>query len=73
MIYVNAYNGDDYQNWCQGADDTEGDATDFSLWTMGGGDGHVPEGANRSTLFETAKIEETCFETLGKPEGSTAA
>jgi len=80
MIYVNAYNGDDYQNWSQGANNEDkrkqSDATDFSAWFIGDDnaqkDGTIPP-RSHSTLFETATIEETAFETLGKPEGSMAA
>ena len=80
MIYVNAYNGDDYQNWTQGetTNGREGkhgsggsDATDFSSWQIGR-DSARSEG-QKSSLFETGKIEETSYDTLGKPEGSASA
>ncbi|KAL7530103.1 hypothetical protein ACHAXR_004983 [Thalassiosira sp. AJA248-18] len=88
MIYVNAYNGDDYQNWSQGNNNNESkrkhsssDATDFSSWFIGDddtahqkdGNKNSPHNNSQSTLFETAKIEETAYETLGEPEGSTDA
>ena len=44
-----------------------------------GGDNYAPKYTNNNTyqnyttLFETAKIEETTYETLGKPEGLNAA
>lgn len=77
---MNSYNGDDYQNWSQGGNEgserKQSDATDFSAWFIGDDNAHK-DGTNpprsHSTLFETATIEETAFETLGKPEGSTAA
>ena len=77
MIYVNAYNGDDYQNWVQGESNEErerkkSDATDFSAWAQG--DTQEEDGPNnRCSLFETAKIEETSFDTLGQPKGSADA
>mmetsp|Transcript_36809 Transcript_36809/g.77707 ORF Transcript_36809/g.77707 Transcript_36809/m.77707 type:complete len:676 (+) Transcript_36809:116-2143(+) len=85
MIYINAYNGDDYQNWSQGqnGDDTSNaqrgkrkysDGTDFSAWFIGDDSSSATlQNTHQSTLFETAKIEETSFDTLGKPEGSTSA
>ena len=74
MIYINAYNGDDYQNWVQGEDNNErerkqSDATDFSAWQSG----DTPSRSSRSSLFDTAKIEETAYDTLGTPTGSTDA
>lgn len=80
MIYINAYNGDDYQEWSQGTnnnndDDKDNakkrkysDATDFSKWQMS-----KSTTQHSSTLFETAKIEETAFDTLGQPKGSNDA
>jgi len=42
MIYVNAYNGDGYQNWSQGGDSNNkgkrkqhNEAMDFSSWFIG--------------------------------------
>lgn len=67
MMYINAYNGDDYQNWSQGA-------TDFSSWQMGNDtnlDGIAA--SDKISLFDTAKIEETAYDTLGEPKGSTDA
>ena len=56
---------------------TPSDATDFSSWFIGDDNAHInPSKArqsSKSTLFETAKIEETAFDTLGKPEGSADA
>ena len=87
MIYINAYNGDEYQNWSQGennkCDSNEPDfsgrkrsGSDFSEWQMGK-DNVQTDAENyrrdRSTLFETAKIEETAYDTLGKPKGSADA
>jgi len=74
MIYINAYNGDDYQNWVQGDNNNkrerkQSDATDFSAWQSG----DTPNGTSRSSLFETAKIEETAYDTLGQPKGSADA
>ena len=90
MVYVNAYNGDDYQNWSQGETNGGreevgevrggggGNATNLSLWFMGGGGGVACRAAgatnerprhDRSSWFETAKIEETLYETLGSPKG----
>jgi len=79
MIYINAYNGDDYQEWSQGTimNDKEkkrkhSDATDFSEWQMGK-QASESKKQSSSTLFETAKIEETAFDTLGEPKGSVDA
>lgn len=66
MIYINAYNGDDYQNWSQGG---ASEGTDFSSWQMG----CDFTNNNDISLFDTAKIEETAFDTLGEPKGSTDA
>ena len=74
MMYINAYNGDDYQEWSQGTKNQNekkrkySDATDFSEWQMG-----KRTSKEQSTLFETAKIEETAFHTLGEPKGSADA
>ena len=80
MIYINAYNGDDYQEWSQGTimNDKErkrkhSDATDFSEWQMGKQASSETKKQSSSTLFETAKIEETAFDTLGEPKGSVDA
>ena len=73
MVYVNAYNGDDYQDWSQGSTKPGRGGTDFSTWFIGNkGAGGSTCGEGRS-LFETSKIGETSFETLGKPEGSAKA
>lgn len=75
MLYINAYNGDDYQNWSQGAtNDNDNDAqdtvgTDFSSWQMGIDNQDV----KNISLFDTAKIEETAYDTLGVPRGSSDA
>ena len=66
MIYINAYNGDDYQNWSQGG---ASEGTDFSSWQMGSNSTNIKD----DSLFDTAKIEETSFDTLGQPKGSTDA
>jgi hypothetical protein len=76
MIYINAYNGDDYQNWVQGDTNSkrerkQSDATDFSAWSQG--DTPTIPSSSRSSLFETAKIAETSFDTLGQPKGSDDA
>lgn len=73
MIYVNAYNGDDYQNWSQGSEQKPSDATDFSSWFIGDDNKRKDTKDAQSTLFETAKIEETAYDTLGTPEGSADA
>jgi hypothetical protein len=82
MMYINAYNGDYYQEWSQGTNNNNNDdeddnvkkrkysdATDFSEWQMG----KSTTQHSSKTLFETAKIEETAFDTLGQPEGSNDA
>jgi hypothetical protein len=69
MTYINAYNGDDYQNWSQGGTS----ATDFSSWQMGNDSAEKYDHACGSSLFDTAKIEETAYNTLGEPKGSTDA
>eukprot|EP00956_Cyclotella_meneghiniana_P027307 scaffold60934_cov76-Cyclotella_meneghiniana.AAC.10 len=66
MIYINAYNGDDYQNWSQGG---ASEGTDFSSWQMGSNSTNIKD----DSPFDTAKIEETSFDTLGQPKGSTDA
>ena len=76
MIYINAYNGDEYQNWVQGDTNSkrerkQSDATDFSAWSQG--DTPTIPSSSRSSLFETAKIAETSFDTLGQPKGSEDA
>lgn len=86
MIYINAYNGDDYQQWSQGTNNQNhqnesrkrkhSDATDFSEWQMGkqaSSETKQQQQQSSSTLFETAKIEETAFDTLGLPKGSVDA
>jgi len=83
MIYINAYNGDDYQQWSQGTNNQNqnesrkrkhSDATDFSEWQMGKQAlSDTKQQQSSSTLFETAKIEETAFDTLGEPKGSVDA
>mmetsp|Transcript_25519 Transcript_25519/g.53570 ORF Transcript_25519/g.53570 Transcript_25519/m.53570 type:complete len:620 (+) Transcript_25519:87-1946(+) len=88
MIYINAYNGDDYQNWSQGdngterSDKSEGNngrkrsASDFSEWQIGNENFQSETQRHQqhhSTLFETAKIEETAYDTLGTPKGSADA
>lgn len=75
MVYINAYNGDDYQNWSQGGindNDTHAGiaGTDFSSWQMGN---DTTQDGNNSSLFDTAKIEETAYDTLGQPKGSADA
>ena len=93
MIYINAYNGDEYQEWGQGkgkkADmkvnkveeelpsrkrkaSLDG-GSDFSTWQMGrprgpSMDQGVPVQEDEE-WFDAVKIEETAFDTLGKPEG----
>ena len=84
LIYINAYNGDDYQQWSQGGigtSPTSGcvdnnhrhDATDFSSWQMGEQEKDASSHKHSKTLFETAKIEETAYDTLGDPQGGTDA
>jgi predicted AlkP superfamily pyrophosphatase or phosphodiesterase len=83
MMYINAYNGDDYQEWSQGTNNYNqnettkkrkySDATDFSEWQMGNQTSSSNNHNHHSTLFETAKIEETAFDTLGEPKGSIDA
>jgi len=83
MIYVNAYNGDEFQNWVQGEEDTTDSqrgsasaATDFSSWFIGETkiqNQNTLRSRHASSLFETAKIEETASHTLGKPRGSAEA
>ena len=69
MIYINAYLGDDYQNWSQGG---SSGGTDFSSWQMGNNDAEHTNNYYAS-LFNTAKIEETAYDTLGDPKGSIDA
>ena len=66
MIYINAYNGDDYQNWSQGS---KSEGTNFSSWQMG----NLATRDDNASPFDTAKIEETAYDTLGEPEGATNA
>lgn len=111
MVYINAYNGDDFPNWYQGSSrcdlskkskniDPNGVAdvqsatpscsskmsgTDFSSWQMGqqetGNESEVNVGTQTGDRrckdyrkwFHAATIEETSYETLGKPEGSSDA
>lgn len=77
MIYINAYNGDDYQNWSQGDINEhkrkQSDATDFSSWQIGCENAECDMHNVDSSLFETAKIEETAYDTIGKPKGSADA
>lgn len=63
MVYINAYNGEEFPSWYQGLEKKASDATEFSSWQMGG-DGDP---------FQATKIGETAKETLGAPEGSTKA
>jgi len=65
MMYINAYNGDDFPSWYQGKTDTS-HASDFSSWQTG-------QTKETSTLMDVATIGETSSSTLGKPEGSQTA
>lgn len=47
--------------------------TDFSTWFIGSKGASSSSCGERRSLFETSKIGETSFETLGKPEGSAKA
>lgn len=67
MMYINAYNGDDFPSWYQGQSDEPQAASDFSSWQTG------QTREEPVSLFDTATIGETSFATLGEPEGSTAA
>jgi len=67
MIYINAVQGEDNNE----RERKQSDATDFSAWQSG--DTPATLSSNRSSLFETAKIEETAYDTLGTPTGSADA
>eukprot|EP00563_Minutocellus_polymorphus_P014291 CAMPEP_0181057894 /NCGR_PEP_ID=MMETSP1070-20121207/20505_1 /TAXON_ID=265543 /ORGANISM="Minutocellus polymorphus, Strain NH13" /LENGTH=543 /DNA_ID=CAMNT_0023137361 /DNA_START=5 /DNA_END=1636 /DNA_ORIENTATION=+ len=96
MIYINAYNGDEYQQWGQGKekkadmkDEVEEEVptkkrkssldggSDFSSWQMGRPRGPSMEqdvtADEHDEWFDAVKIEETAFDTLGKPEGYDGA
>ena len=73
MVYINAYNGDDYQDWSQGNTKPGSNGTDFSTWFIGNKDASSSSCGKRRSMFETTKIGETSFDTLGKPEGSAKA
>ena len=64
MMYINAYNGDEFPSWYQG----KTHASDFSSWQTGQ--------TQETTMLNTgsiATISETAFSTLGESEGSQAA
>ena len=70
MLYINAYNGDEFPSWCQGKSDTFR-ASDFSSWQTG--QTKETTAQTSSTMLDVATIGETAFSTLGDPEGSRAA
>lgn len=72
MMFINAYNGDDFPTWYQGKSDESPTPTDFSAWQTGHGN-ESDDSETLPSLLDTATIRETSFDTLGKPEGSSAA
>lgn len=70
MMYINAYNGDDFPSWYQGKTDDASRASDFSSWQTGQTQSNEPL---TLSMFDVATIGETSFSTLGQPEGSEAA
>lgn len=69
MMYINAYNGDDFPSWYQGETEKPSSASDFSSWQTG----QTSSEEGEQPLLDVATIGETAFSTLGEPEGSQAA
>ena len=73
MFYINAYNGDEFQNWCQSKEQDKTmsqpiKASEFSLWQRGRGDGSINNTKNK--ISKTITIGETDSASIGTNEGT---